>query len=583
VARGARYHQGREAKRPPGQQAMRHLGLQTLLFSRLALKILIILSLCGLLPLFVVGLRSPERPGDRPLDALVTKLAQHKAETAVWLGDRLHDLTRWSSAYALRDTVAILLDPAADTDRARRAVTDDLQSKLEHTRAYESLFIVDRRGNVLATTREERLEGELCQRLIADRDLELGVVSPLSRSDVLERPTLLALYPIRGRHDAPQAFLVGRIALNELEALFSNWESSPPLFFWLMDAKGGVVVSRSARASSARPVQFPLDAGAEDAAREGTFDDSTAVVYRHAPFAAPLGGALAAAIAKADAEAPRQQLKHRVLSMTLISAGVVLVAFLWTTRGVLRPILFLSEGARRLGAGDLNVYLPVWGRDDIAALTAMFNEMIRRLREGREAIEDARDELARTNEDLRAANQTLEALAITDGLTGLYNHRHFQDTLEREIRRCDREGRPLSLLMLDIDHFKLFNDRWGHTEGDAALRRVAGAIMRTIRASDSAFRYGGEELAVLLPGCMKEQAREVAEKMRLAVEDSWSRRGTAVPRLTVSAGVATSPEDARVARALVDAADAALYAAKARGRNCVVMAGAQETGDLLEI
>ena len=128
--------------------------------------------------------------------------------------------------------------------------------------------------------------------------------------------------------------------------------------------------------------------------------------------------------------------------------------------------------------------------------------------------------------------------------------------------------------MIDIDHFKQFNDRWGHTEGDAALRRVAGQIMKTIRASDSAFRYGGEELAVLLPGCKKGQAREVAEKVRLAVADSWSRRATPAPWLTVSVGVATSPDDARVARGLVDAADVALYAAKARGRDCVVVAEA---------
>jgi len=131
--------------------------------------------------------------------------------------------------------------------------------------------------------------------------------------------------------------------------------------------------------------------------------------------------------------------------------------------------------------------------------------------------------------------------------------------------------------MIDIDHFKQFNDQWGHTEGDAALRRVAGQIMRTIRATDSAFRYGGEELAVLLPGCLKEQAREVAEKVRMAVEDGGSRRGAPAPWLTVSVGVATSPEDARMSRELVDAADVALYAAKDGGRNCVVVAAAGRT------
>jgi diguanylate cyclase (GGDEF)-like protein len=217
--------------------------------------------------------------------------------------------------------------------------------------------------------------------------------------------------------------------------------------------------------------------------------------------------------------------------------------------------------------------LPVWGRDEIADLTRAFNEMARKLREGRQSLEEARDELARTNEGLKAANRTLEALAITDGLTGLYNRRHFQDTLEKEIRRCERESRKLSLLLADIDHFKQYNDRWGHTEGDAALRRVSGQIMKSIRSTDMGFRYGGEELAVLLPSCSKDQASEVAEKIRLAVQNLAQRQGRFGARVTVSIGVATFPEDGRVARGLVDTADAALYTAKAQGRNRVVLAG----------
>jgi len=336
-------------------------------------------------------------------------------------------------------------------------------------------------------------------------------------------------------------------------------------------------VRRDAVVDFSGPRTRPLDVSAGELVQKSALDGTTPSFHRQAPLAPPLEGYLLAEIDPAAVRQPPAESPGRLIAVTLAGLTVMIVALLWATVGVLRPILFLSEGARRLSAGDLNVYLPVWGRDEIGALTATFNEMIRRLREGREEIEDARDELARANEDLRGANQTLEALAITDGLTGLYNHRHFQDTLDREVRRCDREARPLSLLMIDIDHFKQFNDQWGHTEGDAALRRVAGQIMRTIRATDSAFRYGGEELAVLLPGCLKEQAREVAEKVRMAVEDGGSRRGAPAPWLTVSVGVATSPEDARMSRELVDAADVALYAAKDGGRNCVVVAAAGRT------
>jgi diguanylate cyclase (GGDEF)-like protein len=219
------------------------------------------------------------------------------------------------------------------------------------------------------------------------------------------------------------------------------------------------------------------------------------------------------------------------------------------------------------------VYLPVRGRDEIASLTLAFNDMANKIREGRERLEAAHDELARTNEGLKAANRALETLAITDGLTSLYNHRHFQDSLEKELRKCEQQGRPLSLILIDIDHFKAFNDRWGHQEGDAALRRVAAQVMKGIRPSDMAFRYGGEELAVLMTFATKAQAAEVADKLRIAVRDHAQRPGRFGDRLTVSLGVAAFPEDGALPRTLVDAADAALYTAKSEGRDRVTVAG----------
>jgi diguanylate cyclase (GGDEF)-like protein len=202
--------------------------------------------------------------------------------------------------------------------------------------------------------------------------------------------------------------------------------------------------------------------------------------------------------------------------------------------------------------------------------------MANKIREGRERLEAAHDELARTNEGLKGANRALETLSITDGLTSLFNHRHFQDIVARDLRKCEAQGRPLSLLLIDIDQFKAFNDRWGHQEGDAALRRVAAQVVKGIRSSDMAFRYGGEELAVLMPSCAKAQAAELAEKVRVGVRDNAQRPGRlSSERLTVSVGVATFPEDGTTPRSLVDAADAALYAAKAEGRDRITVAGAR--------
>jgi len=172
-------------------------------------------------------------------------------------------------------------------------------------------------------------------------------------------------------------------------------------------------------------------------------------------------------------------------------------------------------------------------------------------------------------------------LAITDGLTGLYNHRYFQDRLAREIERASREGAPLSLLMMDIDHFKRYNDTNGHIGGDVALREVASALRRPLGKDDILARYGGEEFAAILPGKNRKQAVDLAERMRQEVASLQLPSASAQPgsALTVSIGVATFPEDAADRNALIDWADLSLYLAKTGGRNRVTSCPADRRRD----
>jgi diguanylate cyclase (GGDEF)-like protein len=163
------------------------------------------------------------------------------------------------------------------------------------------------------------------------------------------------------------------------------------------------------------------------------------------------------------------------------------------------------------------------------------------------------------------------ALSVTDPLTGAPNRRHLFTQLGAEIDRSRRYGTPLSLLMVDIDHFKHLNDIAGHRAGDEVLRQVCGVLRRSIRKVDTLARYGGEEFVILLPQLARPLAVEVAEKLRAAVAEAPLDHGARQPagRVTVSIGVASLPADAAEAGALVDCADAALYASKHRGRNAV--------------
>jgi len=170
-------------------------------------------------------------------------------------------------------------------------------------------------------------------------------------------------------------------------------------------------------------------------------------------------------------------------------------------------------------------------------------------------------------------NLVLQRLMNSDGLTGLSNRRHFDEYLELEWRRAIREQTQLSLLMIDVDYFKSYNDSFGHLDGDEALRKVAAAIRdASSRPSDLPARYGGEEFAIVLPNTSQGGARLVAEKLRQAVEVLKIPHisPTAGNRLTISIGLATLvPQQSSNCRELILAADKGLYLAKNNGRNQV--------------
>jgi len=167
-----------------------------------------------------------------------------------------------------------------------------------------------------------------------------------------------------------------------------------------------------------------------------------------------------------------------------------------------------------------------------------------------------------------------EQQAMYDELTGVYNYRYFMQELEREANRFKRFNHPFSLLMIDVDHFKEFNDAYGHLEGDRVLRHIATTIKDNLRATDTIARYGGEEFTVILPRLSKAEALKIGEKLRKKIDntDLGIKKGKH-SRVTISVGVASLPEDCNDARQLLLQADKALYQAKRGGRNKVCIAG----------
>lgn len=196
-----------------------------------------------------------------------------------------------------------------------------------------------------------------------------------------------------------------------------------------------------------------------------------------------------------------------------------------------------------------------------------------KLHEARAALQRNEQELKRQLHEISVLQTRLREQANRDPLTGLHNRRYFDDTLQRELLRCEREQKPLAVIMLDIDHFKRINDEHGHQAGDEVLKMLSDILVDQVRGSDVASRYGGEEFMLLLPGADADVAAERVQRCRLRFGEARVTFDDEPIGTTLSAGIASYPQHGRSAAELIRASDLALYQAKALGRNCVVVSG----------
>ncbi|MFL5318021.1 MAG: diguanylate cyclase [Myxococcaceae bacterium] len=250
-----------------------------------------------------------------------------------------------------------------------------------------------------------------------------------------------------------------------------------------------------------------------------------------------------------------------------LAAILVLGLFVGLSRMIVQPVRNLQKKAAVLGEGKLHERIEPHGGRELRELAETLNMMAGAIQHSTEELERRVEERTR---ELREANAQLERISVTDGLTGLFNHKRFQEELASEVLRAQRNGRPLSVLMIDVDHFKRFNDRFGHPAGDKLLRELAATLQKELRATDILARYGGEEFAVILPETPAEMAAQAAERLRNAVDQKLNA-GDPEHHVSISVGVATRRDKEDAPQLIVDA-DKALYRAKNSGRNRVVIA-----------
>jgi diguanylate cyclase (GGDEF)-like protein len=529
-------------------------ALHALRLDSVGTKLLVFALLATLIP-SLATLAAYRQTQASPTETLAQHLRGAGAESAreldQWLSERLGELRTVASSRVLTENLA-RVRPGSEGGEALGRLRDYLGSVRERLTGYEALGVIDARGRVVTSSAGRTSGVQLgADRLNALRTGDIYVGEPYWDAG-LGRAGIMIAAPIRQADGRLLGVFTAKLNLRAVAEILQRFSPGEPGDIALITDQGRLVIR--SRLSSAELMRTKVPKPTTQA----LFDkEGTPVVYKRADGQEVVGilqrvpHLRLAAVAEvpriaADRQVPRPGNPAAVILAVIAGIGLMAIGL-----GLLivRPLKRLTRAAAKVAAGDLAVELPAGGSGEIGYLTQVFNTMISRLRE-------------------RESQGELERLSVTDALTGLYNRRHLMGTLANEVQRSRRLRRTFSVLLVDVDHFKRYNDTHGHLPGDAALVKTAEILRKMTRAVDSVARYGGEEFVVMLLETTIGTAAIVAERIRarVAVEEFGGGR------ITVSIGAAEYPSHGDTPEELIAGADRALYLAKGAGRDRVMIA-----------
>jgi len=453
----------------------------------------------------------------------------------------------------------------------------------------KSMSLLEPGGRVVCSSNTDAIGADLSHTPHFIRAMRTGEFT-LSDYYVGQRvgPTLLTALPHRGPSGSIDVVVTGPLELSWFTEVARSFAASFDAVVMLVDSKGTLLTRQPSRESwVGRPfADHPL-VRAMLASPEGVFTgESLDGVRRVFAFVELPGTGARFAVGFDESDILRRVNREILLSvggLGLLTAIVLVGIWFGGERFIVEPIRALTRTAQRFGRGEYNV------RAAEAARVAEFIPLAA-------ALDDMAGKLAAREQELRDANRQLRELVDSDALTGIANRRAFNARLAAEWKLAAELGQPLAVLIVDVDHFKLFNDHYGHIRGDACLRQLSEVLKASTRIrsdaaphtmgaalppsfrnfvgreSDFAARYGGEEFALLLQGASLDAAIKVAERLRRTVEElRIVHKPAPIGIVTISIGVASlMPAKSESAQQLVELADAGLYEAKRRGRNLVV-------------
>ncbi len=499
--------------------------------------------------------------------------SQTARELNLWLKDRLYDLRVFSSSYMVLENLENILRAGnvhIENVVAQLRLRDYLKSVQKKIVDYQELMLLDLQGRIVATSASQATAVKLPENWEERAKAHKYTIGDAYWDEDLAAGVVVVTQPIRATNESLLGVLAAKInfrtisqklkfyAQGEIGELYLITRkgflliSSQPIRDRFLEKKLAGSISRRLFSKEAQPQEYISYQGKQ--------------VVGALKKMSTLDWGIVAEKERAKAYAQIVQLRNFTMALVtglllVIGLGAYLLGL-----SMVRPLDRLTSGATRVAAGDLEVDVPVQSRSEVGYLTEVFNSMVTRLRQGRE-------KLAAINETLRQKNEELHQISITDSLTGLHNRKHLMDTVGIEVARSRRHSHTFALLIVDIDHFKEYNDTFGHLAGDEVLRRLASVFKASIRSCDYAARYGGEEFIFLLPETGAAEGARAAERIRSRVAEKKFGSNDKPVGVTISVGVAAYPNNGGDPESIIRNADDALYKAKELGRNRVVVAG----------
>jgi len=540
-------------------------------------RILLLSVLATLIPSITMGML-----GYRTMTQYLSNDVQKQLQSAtvhttreleLWTKERRYELRVFASSYEVSENVDTLLRPRA-TDRTQSEAKRRLRGYLQSIRGkfsdYEEILVLSRAGSVIATTANEVGEVKLPARWQKRVEADTPVIGDPYHDKILDARVLTMAVPVRRADATLVAFLVAKLNLRSVMEILKSAQLGTRGHVYLVEVDGHILMSSRWSPSEHKSERLPTSTIQTLSERSQAFYDYDDLagenVLGSMQWLSQVDWGVVAEIAKVEAYAKALELREMtVVVVFVLLVGIGLMSYV-VGQTIVGPVGRLATAAAGVARGKFDVTIQEGGHGELGYLTDVFNRMLERLRQ-------AQDSLRSTNRTLSRQNQALESVAITDTLTGLFNRRYMMEKLADEMTRSLRLDHVFSILMLDLDNFKKYNDTYGHLAGDQVLRKVAHIFKESIRRIDVAARYGGEEFLVILPELSTADAMTAAERIRKRVAAGLYGMAGVDTAITISIGAAGYPEHGETAEALIGSADGALYEAKRSGRNCVVLAG----------